>query len=1177
MNRSQHDRIVQSLLAVARPVRNSTGKRNHMKNTARRMKRPLGFTVGLVAFLCALGTTTPSTLGDVAPAIAAGGDHTLGLKTNSTVWACGLNEYGQLGNGTTNDSVAPIQVSAISGILAIAAGQEHSVGLKTNGLVWAWGFNNHGQLGNGTTNNTDVPVQVSAITDVRAIAAGQYHTVALKTNGTVWSWGWDNYKQLGTGCTGNFTNVPIQVNGIANITIIAAGGNHTVALKLDGTAWVWGDNSQGELGIGKTGGSTNLPVQIHGLTNVKGIAAGYNQTHVLKTDGTVWGCGYNQYGELGNNTSKSTNLPVQASITGVTAIAAGHSHTLALKADGTVWAWGFGNYGALGNGTVGTSLVPTQTVNLTNVIAIAAGEYFSLALKADGTVWGWGANGKGNLGLSSAIGQTNLPVQIDSLNLGTIAPIVITTPSPLLTGTVSTAYSQNLTVTGGTWPYTWSVLSGSLPTGLGLVGSSGAITGTPTVATTANFTVQVADNNGATTNKAFSVTINAAPVTLTITTPSPLPAGTVGTAYNQTFQAAGGTPTYSWSFVSGSLPFGLGLVASSGAITGTPTAATTANFRVRVTDSVSATAEKDFSLTVSQGGATCASATRVLPTCGYLTGVVNTVTVTITPCSNTLNYAVEDVPPVGWTASGIDNGGSWDSATHKVKWGPFLDNTARTLTYQVTPLAGQTGVVQFAGTASFDGVGQATGGSSSIDKCTALPHPADLDMNFSMVINEVTAYGAAWKTGATWPVAPNPIPIDYLTRAGYLWKQGEVYHYDALATPPLCWTLGTGVLASPPARASARRIAATAAGAAVRTLPSFYTPQVAVSVTIAVTPHPSVSSYAVEDAPPAGWTVSGIDNGGSWDSVNGKVKWPFFDNTPRTLGYQATPPVGTTGDKTFAGSASFDGVHTAIGGPGTISHVKLPPSIVTLPTITNQLMVINGLNLVPGGEPVTFTVGVTDPNGGLAWTCLWDFGDGMTSTDCDSTHIFTNCGPHVVTITVDNGFSVPASTNVLMQVPCQLTVTKLQALVNFAKLSNDTSSVTATLDLGEFTPTNQTRVVVDIGGAQRSFTLDSKGRGVATILDGKGRKVSIGLCRLTYTKPKLRPARTGFWTLSATLSKGTWRDPWHASGLVNDTIAAKANDLVTLPVTVVIGDESFANDTYPLKYTATKNKNGTAK
>ena len=174
-------------------------------------------------------------------------------------------------------------------------------------------------------------------------------------------------------------------------------------------------------------------------------------------------------------------------------------------------------------------------------------------------------------------------------------------------------------------------------------------------------------------------------------------------------------------------------------------------------------------------------------------------------------------------------------------------------------------------------------------------------------------------------------------------------------------------------------------------------------------------------------------------------------------------------------------------------------------------------------------------------------------------------------------FRVSFATN---SVPGRLTISKLQARLNFAKLSNDMCNVTATLDLGGagYNLTNQV-VALDIGGAQRSFTLDSKGKGqaLAYIIDNKGHRVSVGTCRLAYTKPRTKPARPGFWTLTATMNKGTWGDPWDRQGLHNANISAKAGAQVTLPVVVLINDEEFANDTKVLKYTASLNKAGTAK
>jgi len=176
----------------------------------------------------------------------------------------------------------------------------------------------------------------------------------------------------------------------------------------------------------------------------------------------------------------------------------------------------------------------------------------------------------------------------------TQVPLSITTAS-LPADTVGVAYNQTLAATGGSTPYTWSLLSGSLPTGLSLNASTGAITGTPTASGTSSFTAKVTDNAAATASKALSIAVSAA---ISITTAS-LPADTVGVAYNQTLTATGGTGALSWSVSAGSLPAGLSLVAGTGAITGTPTTSGTSNFTVTATDTVSATGTKALSIVIN--------------------------------------------------------------------------------------------------------------------------------------------------------------------------------------------------------------------------------------------------------------------------------------------------------------------------------------------------------------------------------------------------------------------------------------------------------------------------------------------------------------------------------------------------------------------------------------------------
>ena len=359
--------------------------------------------------------TTPVQVGGLSRviAIAAGDGYTIALKNDGTVWACGDNEYGQLGDGTTANRTTPVQVSDLGGVAAIAAGYRHTAVLKNDGTVWAWGYNYYGQLGDGTTIHSMTPVQVNELDGVTAIAAGYRHTIALKNDGTVWSWGYNKYGQLGDE-TKTDSATPVQVNGLGEVTAIATRYYHTVALKNDGTIWAWGYNEYGQLGDGTTI-DWNTPVQVSGLNGVTAITAGDLHTVALKNDGTVWAWGYNYYGQLGDGTTIDRNTPVQVSgLGGVTAIAAGELYTVTLKNDGTVWAWGSDAGGQLGDGTTIYRMAPVQVSGLGGVAAIAAGCRHTIALKNDGTVWAWGYNYYGQLGDGTTIDR-NTPVQVSGL------------------------------------------------------------------------------------------------------------------------------------------------------------------------------------------------------------------------------------------------------------------------------------------------------------------------------------------------------------------------------------------------------------------------------------------------------------------------------------------------------------------------------------------------------------------------------------------------------------------------------------------------------------------------------------------------------------------------------------------------------------------------------------------
>jgi alpha-tubulin suppressor-like RCC1 family protein len=264
----------------------------------------------------------------------------------------------------------------------LAGGNDFSLALRDNGTIWAWGLNNLGQVGDGSTDpNTDTPGQVvttparcQAFLNAVAISAGGFHSLAARIDGTVWGWGDNSSGQLGTGFTGGVFNIPVQVStvpGFTDIVNVAAGFIHSLALKSDGTVWAWGNNGSGRLGNGITGGIFNTPGQVvtslggPALTDVVAIAAGQVHSLALKSDGTVWAWGNNSVGQLGNGSISPSNVPVQVLNlpADIVAIAAGFSHSLALDSSGQVWAWGLNSNGQLGNGTTGgSSLFPNLVV-----------------------------------------------------------------------------------------------------------------------------------------------------------------------------------------------------------------------------------------------------------------------------------------------------------------------------------------------------------------------------------------------------------------------------------------------------------------------------------------------------------------------------------------------------------------------------------------------------------------------------------------------------------------------------------------------------------------------------------------------------------------------------------------------------------------------------------------------
>lgn len=314
------------------------------------------------------GTTTnaltPVTVHNIgfATAISAGQRHTCALATGS-VSCWGRNSSGQLGNGSTTNALTPVTVVNLGGTATlIAAGGFHTCALLSTGSVRCWGNNLSGQLGNGTTTNSLVPVTVSKLGGVAtSIVAGELHTCALLTNGSVRCWGGNPSGQLGNGTTRRLTR-PGTVRNLEGVpTVIAAGQFHTCVRLMNGSVRCWGRNDKGQLGNGRT---TNALTPVT-VSNLGGgatlVAAGGFHTCALLSTGSIRCWGSNVSGQLGNGmmtfSATPTPVPVFSLFSSAQGIACGGSFTCAQLSDGAIACWGNNDQGQLGNGMfVGSSL-----------------------------------------------------------------------------------------------------------------------------------------------------------------------------------------------------------------------------------------------------------------------------------------------------------------------------------------------------------------------------------------------------------------------------------------------------------------------------------------------------------------------------------------------------------------------------------------------------------------------------------------------------------------------------------------------------------------------------------------------------------------------------------------------------------------------------------------------------
>ena len=324
-------------------------------------------------------------IGSMQNTISLGEFHSAAITETGDLYLWGDNEYGQLGDGTTEGKRSPIKV--MEKIKSVSLGNHHSAAITETGDLYLWGSNNRGQLGDGTTEDRHVPTKV--MEKVKSVSLGGIHSVAITETGDLYLWGSNNRGQLGDGTTED-RHSPIKV--MEKVKSVGLGFNHSAAITETGDLYLWGSNISGELGNG-TRGDRHSPTKV--MEKVKSVSLGFDHSAAITETGDLYTWGSNNRGQLGDGTTEDRHSPIKV-MEKVKSVGLGFNHSAAITETGDLYLWGWNLSGKLGDGTEEDKYSPTKVME--KVKSVSLGRVHSAVVTEAGDLYLWGSGYRGQLG-----------------------------------------------------------------------------------------------------------------------------------------------------------------------------------------------------------------------------------------------------------------------------------------------------------------------------------------------------------------------------------------------------------------------------------------------------------------------------------------------------------------------------------------------------------------------------------------------------------------------------------------------------------------------------------------------------------------------------------------------------------------------------------------------------------